>query len=96
MIVIVKHDYIKDIKNLKILKLKHFRGELVTLKDVAEFQVKPGLETDGCEYCLWTGFCDHADAAGDTMYILTVRFIVRKAETYPFHKAYYPGRSSLK
>jgi multidrug efflux pump subunit AcrB len=45
MIVRVKHDYIKNIENLKNLKLKNFRGELVTLKDIAEFQVEPGLAT---------------------------------------------------
>ncbi|MCF7920436.1 MAG: efflux RND transporter permease subunit [Candidatus Cloacimonetes bacterium] len=45
LIVRVKHDYIKDVENLKNLKIKNFRGELITLKDVAEFQMEPGLAT---------------------------------------------------
>jgi len=43
MIVRVDREYIEDIENLKILKVRNYRGELVALQDIATFQIEQGL-----------------------------------------------------
>ncbi len=45
MIVRINRKYIENIENLKNLKVKNFRGELISLKDVATFKIEQGLAT---------------------------------------------------
>ncbi|MFC1888014.1 efflux RND transporter permease subunit, partial [Candidatus Cloacimonadota bacterium] len=45
MIVRIDREYIENIENLKNLKIRNFRGELVSLRDIATFQIETGLAT---------------------------------------------------
>ncbi len=45
MVVRIDKNYIENIENLKNLKVRNFRGELVSLQDIATFQIEQGLAT---------------------------------------------------
>jgi len=45
MVVRVDRKYIENIENLKNLKIKNFRGELISLNDMASFEIEQGLAT---------------------------------------------------